>query len=92
MQDAIHLAAGLGDIVLLAEFVDLLRRDQHELGLLDAITDLLRRLRQQVVKLGVKDWHLRMGLQEGKAVLTVPDNGAIDFQPELSTPNGNHLG
>ena len=46
VQHAIHLTPGLRNVVLLAQLVDLLRSHQHELSVLDAVTHLLRWLRQ----------------------------------------------
>ncbi len=60
-EHAVHLEPGLGDVVGLAEFVDLLRGDQDQLGVLDAVLHLLRRLGQEVVELGVEDRHARRG-------------------------------
>ena len=45
-QDFVHLETGLSDIVGLAQFVDLLRCDEHQLRALNALPDPFVRLRQ----------------------------------------------
>lgn len=66
-----------------AEFVDLLRGGQDQLGVLDAFLDPLRRLGQEVVELGVEDGDSGMGLEEGDPVFPVLDDRAVDLQTEL---------
>ncbi|MBA7687671.1 hypothetical protein ES703_96135 [subsurface metagenome] len=79
VQDTIHLSSGLRDVVLFAEFVDFLRGHKNQLGIRDALPDLLRRLRQETVQLGVENFDASVFLQESHAVLTVFDDRPADL-------------
>jgi len=79
VEHAIHVAAGLGDVVLFAEFINLLGGDQDQLGGFDPIPHLLRRFGQQIVQLGVEDRHARMLFQEGHTVLAILQHRAADL-------------
>ena len=88
VQHAIHLAACLRDVVRLAEFVDLLRGDQHQIRSLDAIPDLLGGLRQEVIELGVVDGGTGVGLEEGDPVLAALRTVPATSSPSLPPPTG----
>jgi len=62
IQDAVHLPPGLSDVVLLAEFVDLLRGHENQLCIRDSLPNFFRWFRQEIVQLGVEDFDTCMFL------------------------------
>ena len=91
-QHAVDLKPGLGHVVGLAQFVDFLRRNQDQLGVLNAVLDLLGWLGEQVVQLRIEDRHARIFLQERHPILAILDDLATDLQRQFAAAHGHHLG
>ena len=84
VQNSVHLPACLGDVVLLAELINLLRSHKNQLCIFDALTNLLCGLGQKIVQLGIKNIHACMLFQKRYSVLAIFNDGPIDLQRQFA--------
>ena len=84
VQDAVHGPPRQGNVVSLAQCVDLLRGNQCQVRVTDAVPDWLLGLGKQVVQPGDEHWDAGMVLQVPDPIWPASQHGVADFQTELA--------